>query len=355
MNRPEPRTILFLAANPAGTTPLRLDEENREIDEGLRRSRHRDRFRLEQRWAVRPQDLQRAIFDYEPQIIHFSGHGDGEEGIVLEGDDGSAKPVSAEALESLFALFPQVECVLLNACHSELQAEAIAKHVKYVIGMRRAIGDGAAITFATAFYDALGAGKAIDFAFEAGRAAIQLAGIPEHLTPVLKGGRLSHVNEDEQAARRGRKTGRAPRKGLARAAATSASVAAPSTVTFDKVKGTIEEPKPKQVVGPTFHCSGTVNGMAPTFSLWLVVEVGNLKWPKENKVVVDQENRWSATIFEDGAANEFSVALFLGNSAVDKRILKWLERGRRTGTYAELKGIPGARRLDRVDKLRLER
>jgi hypothetical protein len=343
MNQPRPRTILFLAANPAGTTQLRLDEENREIDEGLRRARQRDRFELKQKWAVRPQDLQRAILDYDPQIIHFSGHGAGAQGIVLQGDDGSAKPVSAGALESLFALFPRVECVLLNACHSEVQAEAIAKHVQYVIGMHQDIGDDAAITFATAFYDALGAGRPIDFAFKSGRTAIQLAGIPEHLTPVLKVGRVSSVDGQERTPRPGRQAKRAPRR------------APHPTEAFDKVKGTIEDPRSGQVVGPTFQCSGAVSGMDPTLSLWLVVEVGNLKWPKENKAVVDQENRWSATIFEDGAVNEFSVALFLGDSSVDKRILKWLERGRHTGTYSELKGIPGARRLDRVDRLRLER
>ena len=38
-------------------------------------------------------------------------------------------------------LFPKVECVLLNACHTEIQAEAISRHVRYVIGMSQAIGD----------------------------------------------------------------------------------------------------------------------------------------------------------------------------------------------------------------------
>lgn len=34
--------ILILAANPKTTLTLRLDEEMREIDEGLRRSKNRD-------------------------------------------------------------------------------------------------------------------------------------------------------------------------------------------------------------------------------------------------------------------------------------------------------------------------
>lgn len=46
------KTILVLAANPKGTSPLRLGEEVRPFQAGLERSQYRDRFRIEQRWAV---------------------------------------------------------------------------------------------------------------------------------------------------------------------------------------------------------------------------------------------------------------------------------------------------------------
>jgi len=181
------QTILILSANPKGTTPLRLDEEVREIDAGLKRSRNRDQFILEQKWAVRPRDIQRAMLDVNPQIIHFSGHGTGDEGLVFEDETGSTKLVDGEALAGLFDLFAdQVECIVLNGCYSEVQAEAISQHVNYVIGMKKAIGDRAAIEFAVGFYDALGAGKPVEFAYKFGCAAIQLAGVPEQLTPTLK-------------------------------------------------------------------------------------------------------------------------------------------------------------------------
>jgi len=79
----------------------------------------------------------------------------------------------------------QVNCVLLNACYSETQARAIAKHIEYVIGMNKAIGDRAAIAFAVGFYQALGAGRTIEDAYELGCVQIRLQDIPEHLTPVL--------------------------------------------------------------------------------------------------------------------------------------------------------------------------
>lgn len=204
------KTILVLAANPKGTSPLRLGEEVRSLRLGLERSRDRDRFVLEERWAVTTKDMRRALLDCQPQIVHFSGHGVGTEdvgheplstrkvsvvsnsateleGLMFEDETGQPKLVSGEAISSLFALFKdQIECVVLNACYSEVQAKAISQHIPYVVGMRRAIGDRAAIEFAIGFYDALLAGRSVEFAYKLGCNAIQMAGIPEHLTPILK-------------------------------------------------------------------------------------------------------------------------------------------------------------------------
>ncbi|MEH1919878.1 CHAT domain-containing protein [Nostoc sp.] len=181
------QTILILTANPKGTSQLRLDQEVRDIEEGLQRAKQRDQFVLKSMFAVRPRDIQRAMLDINPSIVHFSGHGTGDEGLVFEDETGSAKLVDGEALAGLFALFAeQVECVVLNGCYSEVQASAIGQHVNYVIGMKKAIGDKAAIEFAVGFYDALGAGRTVEFAHKLGCAAIRLAGIPEQLTPTLK-------------------------------------------------------------------------------------------------------------------------------------------------------------------------
>ncbi len=188
-------TILMLSSNPKGTSPLRLDEEKREIEAGIiERSQQRESFRLIKKDAVRTRDLQRAMLDLNPQIVHFSGHGGGEQGLAFEDESGQIKFVNAEALAGLFELFAdQLRCVVLNACYSEEQAKAIADHVPYVIGMSSAIGDKAAIEFAVGFYDALGAGRDIEFAYKLGCSVIRLTGIPEHLTPIL---RKKHILED---------------------------------------------------------------------------------------------------------------------------------------------------------------
>ena len=45
------------------------------------------------------------------------------------------------------------------------------------------IGDDAAITFAASFYRAIGFGRTIQEAFDQGRTALMLEGIPEERTP----------------------------------------------------------------------------------------------------------------------------------------------------------------------------
>lgn len=136
--------------------------------------------------SVHPGDISQAMHDLNPQIVHFSGHGTSYGELCFESEIGKVMPVSADALASLFRLMAdEVKCVILNACFSELQAQSVAAHIGYVIGMNTAIGDRAAIAFAVGFYKALGAGRTIPEAYEFGIVELKLLGIPEHLTPVL--------------------------------------------------------------------------------------------------------------------------------------------------------------------------
>jgi hypothetical protein len=203
------KKILILAANPLSTVRLSLDREVEEIRKSLQSSENRERFAIEYRGAVRPDELQGYMHELKPQIVHFSGHG-GEEvenelsklsrltvikdadtqpksqGLALEDDDDQHKLVSGESLSNLFGLFSeQVECVVLNACYSATQAKEIVKHVPYVVAMSRAITDVAARKFSVGFYTAIWNDRSIKDAFDLGINAIGLYGLPEESTPQL--------------------------------------------------------------------------------------------------------------------------------------------------------------------------
>ncbi|MCP6761961.1 MAG: CHAT domain-containing protein [Fischerella sp. CENA71] len=187
------KKILILSANPKNTDKLRLDQEVREIQAALKLAKNREQFEIVTAWAIRVEDLRRALLEHQPTIVHFSGHGNGSTGLALENNSGQMQLVSTESLAKLFGLFQdKIQCVLLNACYSQVQAEAIHQHIDYVVGMNQAIGDVAAIEFAVGFYDALGAGRPYEDCFKVGCASIDLQGIPESETPILKARQRLH-------------------------------------------------------------------------------------------------------------------------------------------------------------------
>jgi hypothetical protein len=182
------RSVLFVAATPNDQDRIRVDAEYRKIRECLERTGKGGSIHLHPpELAARPEDLTRALANTVPDLVHFSGHGSGEgEGIYLEDERGDAKLVSGKALASVFGSFerrPRV--VVLNACFTQTQAKAIAAHIDYVIGTRRDIGDDTAMAFSVGLYQALGARRSIEEAFQFGCAQIRLAGISEHRVPVL--------------------------------------------------------------------------------------------------------------------------------------------------------------------------
>ncbi len=180
--------ILFLAANPVDTkSRLRLDEEFKQIRKKLRGGDQRDCFELVSEWAVTAEDLQEILLCHQPHILHFSGHGSETQGIVLEDQSGKMLLLDKQAFANLIrVLKDNLRIVVLNACYSEDQANYLKEIVDFTIGMGKAVGDKAAILFASHFYQGLAFGRSVETAFELGRAQLDLSNIPESDTPKLR-------------------------------------------------------------------------------------------------------------------------------------------------------------------------
>ncbi|MEL7494664.1 MAG: AAA-like domain-containing protein [Cyanobacteria bacterium J06554_11] len=206
------RKILVLAANPENTSGLRLDVEVREIQRSLQLSKERDRFTLTSEWAVRTDDLLQTLVNHQPHIVHFLGHGGDGNGLVLEDGRGRSQLVPTRALARLFQQVVSVECVLLNACYSDTQAKAICQFVSCVIGMNQPIGDPAAICFARGFYTSLGSGATYEAAYQMGRTAIDLEGLQEVATPVLRMRSGKVIDERVPGAIAGERRGKAAQR-----------------------------------------------------------------------------------------------------------------------------------------------
>ncbi len=184
--------VLFLAANPATTTKLALDEEIRAIDAKVQGARYRDNLELLSHWAVRYDELSGLLMRHKPDIVHFSGHGSSDGKLVVnragplaerdlgaasesgeaDGPDGQAAQqiqIPGEALAGLFrVLKDNVRVVFLNACYSEAQAQAIVEVIDCAVGMSRPIRDNHAIAVAAEFYQGLAFGRSVRDAFQLG-------------------------------------------------------------------------------------------------------------------------------------------------------------------------------------------
>lgn len=157
--------ILALLANPSGTALLRLHEEIRRIEESFENNGVDIQIKVV--GAVRKEDLQTLLIRYSPEIVHFSAHGNEYGELYFENGTGEISLMTSTALESIFSKFKHmVKAVVLNACYSEVQAEAISKHIPYVIGMSNPIIDNSSIIFSTMLYTSLALGDTIVRAFE---------------------------------------------------------------------------------------------------------------------------------------------------------------------------------------------
>ena len=70
-------TVLIVSASPLDQDRLRLGAELRDIRHALQRSRNREDWIIESNEAVTVDDLRRALLDFRPTVVHFSGHGGG--------------------------------------------------------------------------------------------------------------------------------------------------------------------------------------------------------------------------------------------------------------------------------------
>lgn len=178
--------ILFLAAN-SGEEPLRrVDKEAREVENRLRIAGNWKSFKFITEWAVRAGDLQKALMEHKPHVLHFSGRGSKSGGILLAEDSETPRAVDAKALAQLLkVLKDEIRVVVLNACYSKRQASEFAKDFDYTIWMDSAIADESAVIFSSFFYQALGFGRTVSEAFALAKLEIRLERKSGYATPSL--------------------------------------------------------------------------------------------------------------------------------------------------------------------------
>ena len=162
--------LLLLSADPIDGDRLKVQDEFHEISKKLRSVLREDEIYLQISGAMSLRDLRKNFLQHSPNLVHFSGHGSKNGKIVFKNPStGKGEAASIQDFATLFELDKErISCVVLNACYTEEQANAIAKSIDCVIGLANEISDRIAIIFAATFYLALAKGRSINEAYSRG-------------------------------------------------------------------------------------------------------------------------------------------------------------------------------------------
>jgi uncharacterized protein YjbI with pentapeptide repeats len=159
--------ILFVVAVPKDMPRIDSDEEYQLILDRIKASRYRDQIELEPAFAAEFEDLTQRLSDRELIGVHFSGHGTRDGQIMLVGSDGRSEIINKETVRKLFDIVKDdIQVVVLNACFTVSQAEALKDIIGCVIGTKCELYNKDAVEFAGTFYKAIGDGCSVQKAFE---------------------------------------------------------------------------------------------------------------------------------------------------------------------------------------------
>ncbi len=163
-----PIVVLLVSASPDTHERIRVDKEFRTIIDKIRGTKFRELFKVVQISATRFEDLQTALHEHSPHILHISSHGNESGALRFEaGDNGSGLVSKKRMLRLLKALSDNFRAIIVNACHSSaLICDIPAEIGVPAIGMNTAVADSAAIAFSSSFYESLSFGKSIEKAFD---------------------------------------------------------------------------------------------------------------------------------------------------------------------------------------------
>ena len=163
--------ILLATANPPGANGPNLDIESelkgiltildQEIGQG------RCEYRILH--AVQIDNLMDTVREFQPHILHFSGHSDAG-GSYLRSEDGKEEFIRMHDLQQILAsTATELRLLVLCSCRSADQARALTAVAPFTVGTTAPVLDYAAIAFSRQFYAALTHGNSVKTAFAQGK------------------------------------------------------------------------------------------------------------------------------------------------------------------------------------------
>lgn len=187
MKKEEKTRILYLASGARDARRRRLQQrEASKIAKLLRAGTDRDSFTLITELEVQACELQELLLRHRPHIVHLSGRGTKEGGVVLTHGPGRSLVVDGRALAELFRILKDnISVVFFNVCHVRRLARALKEVADYTVLLRGNIDGENAVTLSAYFYQALSFGRTPVEAFELAKNQLRIEGEPDYKKAVL--------------------------------------------------------------------------------------------------------------------------------------------------------------------------
>jgi hypothetical protein len=167
--------LLFVASNPAGSQPLRLDHDLDGLHRGLETTRSSERFHIKTLWEPTQGDILDGLNAFKPHIFHFSGHGLRQGGLLVSSRNDETGLLRDESLLRTFRAIAGQSAprlVVLACCWSLAMARETSRFVDCALGVSHEVEDRTAWEFIQGFYGGLGAGRSVDAAHQLGLARV---------------------------------------------------------------------------------------------------------------------------------------------------------------------------------------
>ena len=171
----KPISTLILYSNPSDTSKLRLDKDDRAMDDIVRELQSIREIRSIRRHATSTIDLVRLISKEDFEIIQFSGHGD-TKGIFIEDPDREfGTLLSARLIEQILrgSSTQNLRILIFMSCYSAGMVDHLTACAPYIITVEGPADDKEAINFLKTFYWAYFNHRSVQKAFE--EAKLELA------------------------------------------------------------------------------------------------------------------------------------------------------------------------------------
>ena len=144
------RRVLLVTSTPDDQDFIDANTELDLISEIFRDGNNRKKFEIDIKHNIMKGSFQYKLDDFNPHIVHFSGHGTKKGKLVFQ-DGEEIDPV---VLKNIFNNVKSIELIFLSACYSIKQVDELKKisNIKNIIGMNDKIAPYIANVFATHFY-----------------------------------------------------------------------------------------------------------------------------------------------------------------------------------------------------------